>query len=112
MTVEPGHAGRPFVQLTRRLGIHNASRGDRKSERPHDAYRDEDGGLTGVRYLDRDEPTLVEFYEDDDNVDVPGLLRAGAIRELTPAEFKGAESDLLKANKASTVTKAKAASDG
>jgi len=77
-----------YRQLTHRIRIQRGpGRPDKVSERPRD-------DVTG-RFLDSDEePTLITFEEDDD-VDIPWLLKIGAI---VPWESAPEESELEEPN--------------
>ena len=74
MPVAPEHLG-PWRQIAQRLRFTKDAppRADRVSERPRHPKT--------LAFLDEDAPTLITF-EPDDAVDVPSLLRAGAIMPL------------------------------
>jgi hypothetical protein len=86
MPVAPEHLG-PWVQIAHvlRFTKDQPPRQDRESARPRKGSKGNWG-----EFLDLDEPTLVSF-EPDDAVDVPALLRAGAIMPPPPppAPVKG-----------------------
>lgn len=72
-----------YRQLSRRLRVAmGPGHVDFVSERPMDSQRE--------RFLDEPDGTTVEFPEGA-QVDIPFLLRVGAIAELTPPEMKSAE---------------------
>lgn len=74
------YCGKPYRQVTHRLGWHLADGTGRMSERPRQGNKAHGWGA----YLDSDEaPTLIVFGAAD-AVDVAGLLRLGAIVAYTP----------------------------
>jgi hypothetical protein len=77
MPVAPEHLG-PWVQIAHvlRFTKDQPPRTDRESARPRKGSKGNWG-----EFLDLDAPTLVSF-EPDDAVDVPALLRAGAIQPV------------------------------
>jgi hypothetical protein len=79
MPVAPEHLG-PWVQIAHvlRFTKDQPPRVDRESRRPRKGRKGDWG-----EFLDLDAPTLVSF-EPDDAVDVPALLRAGAIMPPPP----------------------------
>jgi hypothetical protein len=87
MPVLKEHLG-PWVQIAHvlRFTKDNPPRQDRESVRPRGGSKERGWG----DFLDDAEPTLITF-EPDDAVDVPALLRAGAIQSYTPPPAPAAE---------------------
>lgn len=76
-----------YRQLAHRLRIERPGHPHRVSERPRQGNRERGWGA----FTDSDDaPTLVEFHPDD-QVDIPALLRSGAIVEWTPPASAGKE---------------------
>lgn len=68
-----------YRQIAHKLRIERPGHPHRESMRPRAGQRGD-----WREFLDSDDnPTLVEFYADD-RVDIPALLRQGAIVEWTP----------------------------
>jgi hypothetical protein len=85
MPVLKEHLG-PWVQIAHvlRFTKDQPPRVDRESVRPRTGSKERGWG----DFLDDAEPTLISF-EPDDAVDVPALLRAGAIQSLAAPSKKG-----------------------
>lgn len=80
MSVTPEQAG-TYRQIAHKLRIQaGPGKPDRLSERPR---------ARSGRYLDEDNPTMVELYEGD-LVDVPSLIQQGGLERVEPPRKEAA----------------------